>query len=89
MLRTGASGRLEHVLAYFISALVWVNAYPRVTPWVVGAVLTAYAGVLEVGQIYVPGRHSQVADFAASCLGVALVVLPTLWIRRPSRTNKG
>src|SRR5271166_4055243 len=87
MLRTGVSGRLEHIVAYFISALLWVTGYPRGTPWVIGSALAVYAGVLEVGQIYVPGRHSQVEDFAASCLGVFLIVLPTLWIRRTSLAN--
>jgi integrase len=43
-----------------------------------------YAGILEIGQIYVPGRHSQLEDFAASCLGVAIVIAPTFWIRRTS-----
>jgi hypothetical protein len=82
MMRTGVNGRLEHIAAYFVSALLWVTAYPRWSPWVVGSALAICAGVLEVGQIYIPGRHSQIADFAASCLGVALVVLPTKWIRR-------
>ena len=59
MLRTGASGRLEHIVAYFISALLLVTGYPRRTPWVIGSALAVYAGVLEVGQIFVPGRHSR------------------------------
>jgi hypothetical protein len=87
MLRTGASGRLEHIVAYFISALLWVAGYPRGTQWIIGSALAVYAGVLEVGQIYVPGRHSQVEDFAASCLGISLIVLPSLWIRRTSRAH--
>ena len=82
MMRTGVNGRLEHIAAYFVSALLWVTAYPHCSPSVVGSALAICAGVLEVGQIYLPGRHSQIADFAASCLGVALVVLPTKWIRR-------
>ena len=82
MIRTGASGQLEHVAAYFISALLWVTAYPGWSPRLVGSILAIYAGVLEVGQIYAPGRHSPIEDFAASCFGVALVVLPTPWIRR-------
>ena len=29
----------------------------------------------EIGQIYVPGRHSQLEDFMASCLGVAIIIV--------------
>jgi VanZ family protein len=51
--------------------------------WVgIGAALATYAGMLELGQLYVPGRHSQFEDFAASSVGVALVILPAMWIRR-------
>jgi VanZ family protein len=78
MVRTGAPGELEHVAAYLISALLWVTAYQRWSPWVIGSALAICAGVLEVGQIYVPGRHSQFESFAASCLGVAVVVPASL-----------
>jgi hypothetical protein len=40
---------------------------------------------VEIGQIYVPGRHSQLEDFAASCLGVAIIVVPILWISSNAR----
>jgi VanZ family protein len=32
--------------------------------------LIAYAGVLEIGQNFSPGRHASVFDFAASSCGV-------------------
>ena len=83
MIRTGVvNGRVEHAVAYFVAALLWVTAYPGWSPWLVGGAFAVYAGILETGQIYVPGRHSQIEDFAASCLGVALVVLPLRWIVR-------
>jgi hypothetical protein len=69
MIRTGVRGSFEHIAAYFISALMVVCAYPGWSPWTVGGALAVYAGILEIGQIYIPGRHSQLEDFAASCLG--------------------
>jgi hypothetical protein len=88
MIRTGARGSFEHVGAYFVATLLFVFAYPRWSPLVTGCALAIYAGILEVGQLYVPGRHGQFEDFAASCIGVALVILPTRWIRRtPSSPN--
>jgi VanZ family protein len=84
MIRTGARESREHVAAYLISTLLFVLAYPRWSPALVGGFYAICAGVLEFGQLYVPGRHSQFEDFAASCLGVALIVLPALWLRRTS-----
>jgi VanZ family protein len=81
MIRTGARGSFEHVGAYLMTTLLLVFAYPRSPPWIVGGALAIYAGILEVGQLYIPGRHSQFEDFAASCLGIALVILPRIWIR--------
>jgi VanZ family protein len=72
MIRTGANGKVEHALAYFISALLLLWSYPRWTHWLLGGALVIYAGILEVGQIYVPGRNSQFGDFAASSLGVLI-----------------
>ena len=84
MIRTGVRGSFEHIAAYFIGTLMLVGAYPSRSPWTIGGALAVYAGILEIGQIYVPGRHSQLEDFAASCLGVAIIIVPILWIRRTS-----
>lgn len=84
MIRTGLRGSFEHIAAYLISTLVFVSAFPRTSPWMIGGALSIYAGVLEMGQIYVPGRHSQLEDFAASCLGAAIIVVLISWIRRTS-----
>jgi VanZ family protein len=78
MVRTGVGGSFEHVGAYFVATLLWVLAYSRLPPWGIGAALAAYAGILELGQLYVPGRHSQFEDFAASCAGIALVILAAI-----------
>ncbi len=87
MIRTGGPGRFEHATAYFISTLLWVTAYPRWSPWLIGGALALCAGVLEFGQIYIPGRHSQFEDFLASSFGVAIVVAATLRFRRPLSTR--
>jgi VanZ family protein len=73
MVRTGFDGHLEHFTAYFGTMLVIAAAYgaslglPRPT-----LLLIAYAGVLELGQNFSPGRHPAVADFASSSLGVVV-----------------
>jgi VanZ family protein len=88
--KNGVRGSFEHIAAYLISALLLMSALPGSSPWMIGGALAVYAGILEIGQIYVPGRHSQLEDFVASCLGVAIIIVPTLWIRRrASPMHKG
>jgi VanZ family protein len=88
MIRTGVRGSFEHIAAYLISTMLWVSAFPRTSPWMIGSALAVYAGILELGQIYVPGRHSQLEDFAASCAGVVMVAVPSLWIRQTSSSMR-
>lgn len=68
--RTGFNTRLEHVAAYLTTGIAVINAYPRSPTWTMVAVLCGYAGILELGQIYVPGRHAAFLDWLASCSGV-------------------
>jgi hypothetical protein len=78
--RTGFDTRLEHVAAYLIAGIAVIIAYPRRPTWSIVAMLCAYAGILELGQTYVPGRHAGLLDWLASCSGVlcawVAVVLP-------------
>jgi VanZ family protein len=74
MVRTGVlSTHQEHFLAYLLSALTISAAQGRGAPaaWP-GFALVCYAGLLEVGQLYVPGRHPGITDFSASSLGALL-----------------
>ncbi len=70
MVRTGVSGRIEHAVAYCGTAVVMGLAYrdrPRLG--VQSVLLVALAAILEIGQLYVPGRSSTFLDFAASGTG--------------------
>jgi VanZ family protein len=71
MIRTGLNTRIEHAVAYMGTMLAVAAAYGiRLGLIRLAGMLIAYAGVLELGQIYSPGRHSSVLDFAASSCGV-------------------
>jgi len=74
MVRTGAPGVLEHIAAYLITGIIVAVGYgPRPVGYLLLAVLlTTYAGLLEIGQVWVPGRHAGPLDFAASALGMFL-----------------
>ena len=75
MIRTGADGRLEHAAAYLISGLAVFTAYPRRLKWLIAMLMMCYAGVLEFGQLGVPGRHAGILDWAASSGGVLCALL--------------
>jgi len=84
MVRTGVlSGHEEHFLAYLLSALLISTTQRRTTPssWT-GLALALYACALEIGQLYVPGRHPAVEDYCASAAGALVGVAVASVLRR-------
>lgn len=67
--RSGAAGQFEHVVAYAGTALLLGLGFFRVPARHLGLALVVLGGVLEIGQIWVPGRTAQAIDFAASVGG--------------------
>jgi VanZ family protein len=88
---TGFAGPLEHIAAYAIAGgLLTLGYYKRNQPFIVVLSLSLYAAILEIAQIWVPGRNSTVIDFAASSAG-ALIGSALVWIglqARPSTRKK-
>jgi VanZ family protein len=76
MVRTGSGGHVEHAMAYFLTAII-MGAVSREARWlpVQFLFLVALAALLEVGQLFVPGRTANVLDFWASSTGAAIGVL--------------
>ncbi len=71
-LRTGAAGQVEHLLAYAGTAGLLGLGFPRLPAWRLGLSLALLAGILEIGQFWVPGRTAQAVDFAASAGGALI-----------------
>ena len=72
---TGANGKLEHLVAYMgAAALLALGSSTPGERWQ-GLWLVPYAGVLEIAQIFVPGRHSRFSDFVVSGVGALLGVV--------------
>jgi VanZ family protein len=88
MVRTGFNTRLEHVAAYLIAGIAVIIAYPRRPDRSIAPILCAYAGVLEFGQMYVPGRHAALLDWLASSSGV-LCACVTVFVFRDLRNVRG
>lgn len=71
MVRTGAAGWLEHVVAYAGTMLLCAAGYSaRLGILRPALALVAYAAALEFGQNFSPGRSPALVDFAASASGV-------------------
>ena len=68
----------EHALAFVLIGLAFALAYPRQRLWAAGATV-ALIGLLEVLQLFVPGRHATFEDFLVDALaalaGFALAVV--------------
>ncbi len=87
MVRTNIfSGHQEHFLAHFLSALTISVMSARTSPPRIASWLVLYACVLELGQIYVPGRHPAILDFCASALGAMVGAAVALIVLRASRS---
>ena len=67
----------EHALAFVLIGLAFGLAYPRQRMTVVVAVVLT--GVLELLQLFVPGRHARLEDFIvdalAACVGFVIAAL--------------
>jgi hypothetical protein len=96
-IRTGMAGQIEHAIAYGGTGAILAFAYQEPRRWRIAAGLVVLAGIMEVGQLWVPGRTSQFIDFAASSVGAVMGVLMGRaaisaligWAMRPSRGGIG
>jgi VanZ family protein len=80
--RTGVPDELEHLIAYFVAAVLFGLSYPRKYLFVASA-LVIIAGVLEALQVLVPGRSAHLLDFWSGGAGAILGVMTvSLIIRR-------
>jgi VanZ family protein len=92
-IRTGMAGQIEHAIAYCGTGAILALAYQEPRRWRMAVGLVALAGILEIGQLWVPGRTSQFIDFAASSAGAvagvmigrAAIEAVVTWVMRPSR----
>jgi VanZ family protein len=81
----GQSG--EHALAFILVGLAFGLAYPR-HRLLTAVIAVVMIGILEILQLWMPGRHARLADFvvdaAAACAGLAIAA-GSDWIMRRTR----
>jgi hypothetical protein len=79
--KSPAPADLERLAAFVVLGLAFVLAYPR--RWVATvALLCIAAGLLEIGQHLVPGRHGMPHDIALKAAGAGLGAGLALAMRR-------
>jgi len=74
----------EHAVAFVLIGLAFALAYPRYRLWAAG-VAVVLIGLLEVLQLFVPGRHATFEDFvvdALAALGGFAVAVIIGWLLR-------
>jgi VanZ family protein len=86
---SGAPHDIEHFAIFFVTGVAFGVGYGHKLFWALSAQLI-FAGIIEVAQISVPGRHARLSDFVvdalASCGGVLLAYYSgrTRWKDRPN-----
>jgi VanZ family protein len=86
---TDAPHDLEHFAIFWLTGTAFALGYPDWRYLHAGA-LVAFAGVIEIAQLWAPGRHARLSDFtidaAAACIGIAAVLIAAKLKGRPERT---
>ena len=80
---TGASGHLEHVMAYAITGAIFIPGARGPISMLMAAVgLCWLSGALEIAQLWIPGRTGEIAGFVWSSAGAWFGLLIGHWIWR-------
>ena len=82
----------EHALAFVLLGLAFGLAY-RQSRWLTAIFVVGYTGLIEIMQLWAPGRHARVEDFVvdalAACIGLALAAGLDWAIKRARRPTIG
>jgi VanZ family protein len=71
--KTGVPGHYEHLFAYFVTAFVLAIGYSdRAARVRLAVFMVVLSGALELLQLWIPGRHSELIGFLGSSSGAAL-----------------
>ncbi len=77
---TAFPSKIEHMAAFILAGGLFALFYRRrINPAIIVIGLTLYGAVLELGQLWIPGRHARFIDIAADGLG-ALIGVALAWI---------
>jgi VanZ family protein len=76
---SGAPGEVEHLVAYLLAAVVLGIGYPeRKTQRKLAAFLVLLSAAMEICQLWIPGRQSELAGFLGSSCGAILGMMAAM-----------
>ena len=80
------SGNFDHFIAYLLLGTLTscFSVHGLQTRWLI-FILPMYAGLMELGQLLVPGRQATVETFFASAIGAWIGLLVGKGVRRLAR----
>jgi VanZ family protein len=79
---------VEHLVAYAGTAVVTLWAYgARFGALRIGVFLAGYGALLELGQLFSPGRTAQLVDALENVVGILVGMLVFLFVRAVSSRN--
>ena len=80
----------EHALAFVLLGLAFGLAYTR-NRLLTAVIAVAGIGLIEILQLWAPGRHARLEDFAvdalAACVGIAVAACADWAMQRTRRAN--
>jgi VanZ family protein len=75
---SSAPHNVEHFVVFLLMGAAFGYGY-RDHQWSLGCLGVAYTAIIEILQLFVPGRHARVSDFVvdalAFCIGIAVAAL--------------
>ena len=81
--QTGASGHMEHFMAYAITGAIFMpGARGSMSALTAAVGLCWLSGAVEIAQLWIPGRTGEVAGFIWSSAGAWLGLLLGHWLWR-------
>jgi VanZ family protein len=78
---TGAPHDLEHFAIFTFTGLAFGLGYER-RHGAIAILLIAFAGAVEIAQLFVPSRHARLIDFIVDALALCLGLMATSLVDR-------
>jgi VanZ family protein len=84
------SGNLEHLLAYvLLGGLTAVLKRHALSAYWLIVIVVAFAGTMELGQLFIPTRYASPANFGAGALGAVIgILLVARAMHRPTQATQ-
>jgi VanZ family protein len=78
---SGLGQNVEHFTIFVLMGAAFAVAYRRYA-YSIGLALLVFTGILELLQLFVPGRHARLSDFVVDALGVGVGMAAGAWLSR-------